>query len=1106
MTPKGRSEAFMRRLRSLHVTKASLTCFFLLLLAMAATGAFLPTLLPPVEAATPVIYMTPSVTSGNPGGAYINVDINVADVEDLYLWNLRIKKPLGPLSPLDAVQGPFLKQGGQTEFSDVLYGDHLAVVCNLVGQTPGVSGTGVLATITFEVIDTGDCTIKPYDTGLIGIDLGPPADTYDIPHSVGSSKFYTTYPVAVEIEAEPYTNYFYTPNPTQTGHPVVNEPLLFNGSACYDPDQSYKGQTGSGIVSYRWDFGDGNVTTVSDPVLTHVYAENRTHVGSLTVTDDDGETDEETFSVDVRLHDIRILNVTATPAEVHPGGIVNINVTVLNEGTMSAYFNVSVYYDDSLIRMELFKQVWLNPQSGVPRIRPFLEPEENATMSWNPDPISKEFEPLAWNTTGVAPGTYTIKAHVYLVDQAHTNETLDGIEEDLADNTFTDCQATILSHNIAITDVTASPDKVSVGHTVYINVTVTNEGDFTESFDVTTYYDATAIDTQPVTDLAAEGKTTLEFEWDTTDVDVGEYTIRAEASEVVNETRTDDNAKTFGVVRVRQPGAPTADFTYSPDEPPVIDIDEEVTFNASASADDDGHIVSYAWAFGDDTTAIYVEGENLTAIANHTYTVSGEYRVTLNVTDNDGLWDAVSRDVTVYAPPVANFTFSPSEPVVDAPVTFNATASYDPDGGNVTFPSGIISYAWDFDDGTGTGNVTEHTYTDAGEYSVTLTVTDDEGMTNDTTATVTVSAALVHDVAVIDVTPNPTVAAPGQSVSITVNVKNKGDFAETFNVTAYYDANPIGTKTITLDPDATGSPTITWDTTFVVEGVYAISANASVVDGETYTADNSYTDGTVTVQRQVGPGQMLAIAFSGEREYFEDDDVKIRLAALVRYADTMEPLSNAAVDIMIYNPEGALWNSSSMVERLAGTGIYEWESSDTIVELELEKGFYLIHVQARLGALEASEISQFHIASVVKTSSIISLEVNSNSITIGASVTLSGAITPNRPSATVTILYRSKGGDWAELGTAKTSTASHYSLGWVVTTASTYEVKASWVGDTRTEGAESEVKTATVNPAGWMSPELLPYVLVSIAAIAGSIVGSLAAALILMRMRKPEPS
>ena len=85
-------------------------------------------------------------------------------------------------------------------------------------------------------------------------------------------------------------------------------------------------------------------------------------------------------------------------------------------------------------------------------------------------------------------------------------------------------------------------------------------------------------------------------------------------------------------------------------------------------------------------------------------------------------------------PPIASFTYSPEKPVVNQPVTFDASSSYDPDGT-------IVKYEWDFGDGNITNTTEEvikHSYSEAGNYEVTLTVTDDDGATNSTTKIITV--------------------------------------------------------------------------------------------------------------------------------------------------------------------------------------------------------------------------------------------------------------------------------------------------------------------------------------------------------------------------------
>ncbi len=85
------------------------------------------------------------------------------------------------------------------------------------------------------------------------------------------------------------------------------------------------------------------------------------------------------------------------------------------------------------------------------------------------------------------------------------------------------------------------------------------------------------------------------------------------------------------------------------------------------------------------------------------------------------------------ATPVASFTFSPTVPAVGQAVSFDGTASHDPNGT-------IATYRWDFGDGTsGGGATTSHTFASAGTETVALTVTDDHGLTGSTSHTVTVA-------------------------------------------------------------------------------------------------------------------------------------------------------------------------------------------------------------------------------------------------------------------------------------------------------------------------------------------------------------------------------
>jgi len=165
---------------------------------------------------------------------------------------------------------------------------------------------------------------------------------------------------------------------------------------------------------------------------------------------------------------------------------------------------------------------------------------------------------------------------------------------------------------------------------------------------------------------------------------------------------------------------PVADFTFT-----TTDLTANFT---DTSYDPDGSVVSWDWNFGDGNTST---AQN----PGHTYAAEGTYTVTLTVTDNDGATDSISKDVTVTGPnlpPVADFTFTTTD------LTANFTdASYDPDGT-------IVSWDWNFGDGnTSTAQNPGHTYAAPGTYTVTLTVTDNDGATDSISKDVTVTSGPV---------------------------------------------------------------------------------------------------------------------------------------------------------------------------------------------------------------------------------------------------------------------------------------------------------------------------------------------------------------------------
>lgn len=153
-------------------------------------------------------------------------------------------------------------------------------------------------------------------------------------------------------------------------------------------------------------------------------------------------------------------------------------------------------------------------------------------------------------------------------------------------------------------------------------------------------------------------------------------------------------------------------------------VKDQLTFVGTQSSDADGQIVSFAWNFGDGTSA---EGGSV----SHSYAQFGTYQITLTVTDNDGLTAQATRTVKIdepvrlQLPPVVAFS-GPASGTAGQSITFDASASHDPDGQ-------IVSFAWNFGDGASQSSsqpVISYSYAQPGLYTVTLTVTDNDGLSD----------------------------------------------------------------------------------------------------------------------------------------------------------------------------------------------------------------------------------------------------------------------------------------------------------------------------------------------------------------------------------------
>ena len=158
----------------------------------------------------------------------------------------------------------------------------------------------------------------------------------------------------------------------------------------------------------------------------------------------------------------------------------------------------------------------------------------------------------------------------------------------------------------------------------------------------------------------------------------------------------------------------------------------QVNFTGSNSTDD-VVVVSYLWDFKDGSPT------SSEADPVHTFTEANTYQVELTVEDAEGATDTDTVTIVVSAPP----NEAPVAVVSATPTSGKAPLEVNFTGSNSTDDVAVVSYLWDFKDGSPNSSIADpvHTFTSSGTYLVELTVEDAEGLTD--TATITI---LVEDI------------------------------------------------------------------------------------------------------------------------------------------------------------------------------------------------------------------------------------------------------------------------------------------------------------------------------------------------------------------------
>ena len=230
-----------------------------------------------------------------------------------------------------------------------------------------------------------------------------------------------------------------------------------------------------------------------------------------------------------------------------------------------------------------------------------------------------------------------------------------------------------------------------------------------------------------------------------------------------NHGLTDSDTAVVNVVapQINQPPVANA----GPDR--TVNANRPVTFDGLASTDTDGTIVSFLWNFGDGTSSIG-------SIVQHIFTALGTFIVTLTVTDDDGATGTDTATIIADGRPTAVLN-CPASTAPNRPIVLDASQSTDNER--------IVNYAFNFGDGTATTSTTPfvlHTYTSTGTFAATLTVTDNDALSDTKICTITVQTTptppeeVKRDRLVFSRIDFSEIARAGDTLEVSVTLANDG--------------------------------------------------------------------------------------------------------------------------------------------------------------------------------------------------------------------------------------------------------------------------------------------------------------------------------------------
>jgi hypothetical protein len=331
-------------------------------------------------------------------GNTISVQINITNAPvgrvDGYEFFLNYDPAFLTATQVDIKTGTVFSNPSLVKNELALQGQvHLAAVCLACSNT---STNGALASISFKILAVG---VSPLSlaAGMVHSGFAQSFTELTTPSPLAPTTA-DGYFINTNGNPGPVASFTFPPKTQQGGT------ALFDATASFDPDSI--SQPNKGIAHYIWDFGGGSSLSGSVDSPTYriilgfgVYGNFSVR---LTVVDSDNSFEgmqTRLFTISQKpFHDVIAQSISATPTSAKPGDKVAVTVIIRNNGTIPENFNLNVSYSSPITS---------------------IGTQNNQTI----DNGGSSSFPFTLDTTGLAPGFYTLTATVTVLRSLPYNPT-----------------------------------------------------------------------------------------------------------------------------------------------------------------------------------------------------------------------------------------------------------------------------------------------------------------------------------------------------------------------------------------------------------------------------------------------------------------------------------------------------------------------------------------------------------------------------------------------------------------------------------------------------------------------------------------------------------